>query len=56
MRTRRGFMTLREGLFILRRCARELYPLLAEHKYSDGLRIITAKFLCNDGRVSFGLL
>jgi hypothetical protein len=46
---------LREGLFILWHCARKLYPLLAEHKYSDGLRIITAEFLCNDGRVSFGL-
>ena len=53
---RRQHHLSREGLFILWRCARELYPLLAEHKYSDGLRIITAKFVSNDGRVSFGLL
>ena len=41
---------------MLWRCAPELYPLVAEHKYSDGLRIVSAKFLCNDGRVSFVLL
>jgi hypothetical protein len=33
----------------------EGYHIRAEHKDSNGLRIITAEFICNDGRVSFGL-
>src|SRR5690242_17783583 len=51
---RRQHHLSREVLFTLRRGTRELHPLLVEHKYSDGPRIITAELLCNDRRVSFG--